>query len=596
MRSLFRLNKYFYKYRGRLVAGVFFVAISNLFGIIPARLIREAMDDSAASIEIYRSTADAIRQSELMGEISGQLLWFAVMVIGLALLKGLFMFFMRQTIIVISRHIEYDMKNEIFQHYQTLDQPFYSVNNTGDLMNRISEDVSRVRMYVGPALMYTVNLVVMFILVIGAMLKVNAELTFYTLLPLPVLALIIYYVEDIINRKSEKVQGRLSSLSTFVQEAFSGIRVLKAFSREGYSRGVFSEESDRYRAESLDLARVNALFLPALVMLIGLSTILTIFVGGLKVISGEITLGNIAEFVIYVNMLLWPVAALGWVVSLVQRAAASQKRINEFLDTAPQIQPGSYRPERIQGRVEFRDVSFTYKNSGIRALDKVSFTIEPGSSLAVTGATGSGKSTIAQLLMRFVDPDSGRILIDGHDLRDYDLDTYRSHTGFVPQEVFLFSDTISGNIAFGIQNSAGNHQEENIRQAAANAAILDNILEFPEGFQTRVGERGITLSGGQKQRISIARAIIRRPEILIFDDCLSAVDTITEEKILNNLAEIMKGKTTLIVSHRISTVKNADLILVLAEGRVAESGTHDDLLEADGLYRQMYESQIVETA
>lgn len=466
------------------MAGVFFVAISNLFGIIPARLIREAMDDSASKIDIYRSTTDTLRQTALMEEISHQLLWFAFMVIGLALLKGLFMFFMRQTIIVISRHIEYDMKNEIFHHYQTLDQPFYSVNNTGDLMNRISEDVGRVRMYVGPALMYTVNLVVMFILVIWAMLGVNAELTFYTLLPLPVLALIIYYVEDIINRKSEKVQSRLSSLSTFVQEAFSGIRVLKAFSREGYSRGVFAEESDRYRAESLDLARVNALFLPALVMLIGLSTILTIFVGGLKVISGEITLGNIAEFVIYVNMLLWPVAALGWVVSLVQRAAASQKRINEFLDTIPQIQPGNYRPEQVIGRVEFRDVSFTYNNSGIRALDKVSFTIEPGTSLAVTGATGSGKSTIAQLLMRFVDPDSGRILVDGHDLKDYDLDTYRSHTGFVPQEVFLFSDTIAGNIAFGIQNDAGKDQEEAIRQAAADAVILDNILEFPEGFQT----------------------------------------------------------------------------------------------------------------
>lgn len=594
MRSLFRLNKYFYKYRGRLVAGVFFVAISNLFGIIPARLIREAMDDSASKIDIYRSTTDTLRQSALMEEISHQLLWFAFMVIGLALLKGLFMFFMRQTIIVISRHIEYDMKNEIFHHYQTLDQPFYSVNNTGDLMNRISEDVGRVRMYVGPALMYTVNLVVMFILVIWAMLGVNAELTFYTLLPLPVLALIIYYVEDIINRKSEKVQSRLSSLSIFVQEAFSGIRVLKAFSREGYSRGVFAEESDRYRAESLDLARVNALFLPALVMLIGLSTILTIFVGGLKVISGEITLGNIAEFVIYVNMLLWPVAALGWVVSLVQRAAASQKRINEFLDTIPQIQPGNYRPEQVIGRVEFRDVSFTYNNSGIRALDKVSFTIEPGTSLAVTGATGSGKSTIAQLLMRFVDPDSGRILVDGHDLKDYDLDTYRSHTGFVPQEVFLFSDTIAGNIAFGIQNDAGKDQEEAIRQAAADAVILDNILEFPEGFQTRVGERGITLSGGQKQRISIARAIIRRPEILLFDDCLSAVDTITEEKILSNLSGIMRGKTTLIVSHRISTVKNADLILVLSEGRVAESGTHEQLLQAGGLYRQMYESQMVE--
>jgi ATP-binding cassette subfamily B multidrug efflux pump len=592
MRQLFRLNKYFYRYRGRLAAGVLFVTVANIFGIIPAKLIRYALDDASEKIQWFGLTSDFLFSEKLLDDISFNLVLFAVAVLLMALLKGLFMFLMRQTIIVVSRHIEYDMKNDIFNHYQGLDQTFYSVNNTGDLMNRISEDVSRVRMYVGPAVMYTVNLVVMFVLVIWAMIRVNPGLTFYTLLPLPALALIIYYVEEIINRKSEKVQERLSGISTFVQEVFSGIRVLKSYSREQYFASEFKNEANRYQETSLQLTKVNALFHPSMVLLIGLSTILTVFVGGLKVMEGEITIGNIAEFVIYVNMLMWPVAVLGWVVSLIQRASASQKRINEFLDTVPITKSGNYSPEALKGEIEFRHVSYVYPNSGIAALKDVSFTIQPGTSVAITGGTGSGKSTIANLLLRFMDPEQGTILIDNHPLKDYNLDYFRSATGFVPQEVFLFSDTISANIAFGLKNKSADIAL--IEQAAKDAVIHDNITGFSEGYRTKVGERGITLSGGQKQRISIARAIIRKPSILMFDDCLSAVDTITEDRIITNLNRIMKGRTTIIISHRISSVKHADRILVLDQGRLAESGSHEELISAEGIYRNMYESQIID--
>ncbi len=592
MRQLFRLNKYFYRYRGRLAAGVLFVTVANIFGIIPAKLIRYALDDASEKIQWFGLSSDFHFSEKLLDDISFNLVLFAVAVLLMALLKGLFMFLMRQTIIVVSRHIEYDMKNDIFNHYQGLDQTFYSVNNTGDLMNRISEDVSRVRMYVGPAVMYTVNLVVMFVLVIWAMIRVNPGLTFYTLLPLPALALIIYFVEEIINRKSEKVQERLSGISTFVQEVFSGIRVLKSYSREQYFASEFKNEANRYQETSLQLTKVNALFHPSMVLLIGLSTILTVFVGGLKVMAGEITIGNIAEFVIYVNMLMWPVAVLGWVVSLIQRASASQKRINEFLDTVPITKSGNYSPQVLKGEIEFRHVSYVYPNSGIAALKDVSFTIQPGTSVAITGGTGSGKSTIANLLLRFMDPEQGTILIDNHPLKDYNLDYFRSATGFVPQEVFLFSDTISANIAFGLKNKSADI--ELIEQAAKDAVIHENITGFTDGYRTRVGERGITLSGGQKQRISIARAIIRKPSILMFDDCLSAVDTITEDRIITNLNRIMKGRTTIIISHRISSVKHADRILVLDQGRLAESGSHEELISAGGIYRNMYESQIID--
>ncbi len=593
--SLKYLNKYFYKYRGRMVAGVLFVAISNMFGIIPAKLIRYALDETGAQIGWYRLTTGFTASNHFYSTISFNLLVFVGLVLLMALLKGIFMFFMRQTIIVVSRYIEYDLKNEIFNQYQRLDQGFYNANNTGDLMNRISEDVGRVRMYVGPAIMYTVNLVVMFVLVIWAMVQVNLELTIYTLLPLPVLSFVIYSVEEIINKKSEKVQQRLSSLSTFVQEAFSGIRVLKAYVRETHSDEQFTKQSDDYKQASMELVKVNALFFPALLILVGLSTIITIYVGGIKVMQGAITIGNVAEFIIYVNMLTWPVASLGWVVSLVQRAAASQQRINEFLQTNPTIITGSHEPFEVKGAIEFKNVSFHYPGAKTAALTDISFKIHPGQSLAITGRTGSGKSTVAGLILRLHDPSSGSVVIDGVDLKEVNLDAVRAQTGFVPQEVFLFSDTIANNIAFGIPPSMPPSERASlIRQAASDAAILDNIMEFPKDFDTLVGERGITLSGGQKQRISIARAIIKNPAILVFDDCLSAVDTRTEEAILNNLQRIMRGKSTVIISHRASSVKSADHIIVLDNGKIAEQGSHLDLMVKDGLYADMIEKQSLE--
>ncbi len=595
MKALAYLNKYFYRYRGRMAAGVLFVTISNIFGIIPAKLIRYALDETQSLITWYRLTRDFVAGGEIFSVISFNLVVFVGLVLILALLKGVFMFLMRQTIIVVSRYVEFDLKNDVYKHYQELDYHFYAANNTGDLMNRISEDVSRVRMFVGPAVMYTVNMVVMFILVVYAMSQVNLRLTFYTLLPLPVLSAIIYYVHDIINRKSEKVQEQLSGLSTFVQEAFSGIRVLKSFAREPFNHAEFGRHSENYKNVSMELVKVNALFHPALLILVGLSTIITIYVGGLEVMKGTITVGNIAEFIIYVNMLTWPVASLGWVVSIVQRAAASQQRINEFLYTRPAIVSGNEKPADIKGAIEFRDVSFTYPNSNVKAVQNLNFYIPAGESLAIIGRTGSGKSTIASLTMRLLDPGSGSILIDGIDLKKLDLGSYRSQTGYVAQEVFLFSDTIGNNIAFGLTDDLPKEERgTRMLQAAENAVILTNINEFPHKFETRVGERGITLSGGQKQRIAIARAIIRNPSILVFDDCLSAVDTRTEEQILNNLETIMEGKTTLIISHRISSVRRAHQILVLDQGSVVEKGTHEELLNKGGLYAQMHEKQSLE--
>jgi ATP-binding cassette, subfamily B, multidrug efflux pump len=596
LQSLKRLNKYFFRYKGRFVTGVLFVIISNVFGIIPAKLIRYAIDEADEQITWYRVIRGFASESELVSSISMNLFLFAILVLFMALLKGLFMFFMRQTIIVASRHIEYDIKNEVYSHYQDLDATFYSKNSTGDLMNRISEDVSRVRMYIGPAVMYTVNLAVMFILVIYAMLQVNPALTFFTLLPLPVLSLIIYYVEHIINRKSEAVQSQLSVLSTFVQESFSGIRVLKAYAREEHVSSKWTELAGDYRKVSMDLVKVNALFHPSLVLLIGLSTILTIFIGGIKVMEGEVTIGNIAEFVIYINMLTWPVAALGYVVSLIQRADASQRRINEFLDTKPAIRSDNPDPFKLQGDIEFRNVSYRYPVSGVEAVRSVSFRIPRGGSVGIIGRTGSGKSTIAHLLLRFIDPDKGQIFIDGQDLRQINLRDYRRQSGYVPQDVFLFSDTLGNNIAMGFKEPlSGEAAEETIRKAAAGAEVLKSIESFPKGLETRIGERGITLSGGQKQRVSIARALVRNPVLLVFDDCLSAVDTITEERILKNLREVMAGKSTLIISHRISSVRNADTILVLDRGMIAEQGTHQELLALNGIYADIVEKQELES-
>ncbi len=590
MKDLRFLNKYFYKYKWWIIPGIFFVIISNIFGVIPAQVIGHAFNLITENIRIYGLFKGFERREIIYNIFSYSLLYFGAMILVLYLLRGLFLFFMRQTIILMSRHIEYDMKNEIYAHYQKLSLGFYRRNNTGDLMNRATEDVNRVRMYVGPAIMYAINTGVLFLLVIYAMFSVNVTLAIFCLLPLPVLVVIIYYVNTMINRKSEQIQEQLSKLSSFVQERFSGIRVIKSYVREEYTKAIFAEESEGYKRNAMGLVKVQAFFYPTMLLLVGLSTILTIYVGGNQVMSGSITPGNIAEFIVYVNQLTFPVSMLGWVTTLIQRASASQKRINEFLSLPSDIISLTEEKNILQGNINFENVSFTYVDTGIQALQDVSFTIEQGQFVAIIGRTGSGKSTLANLLMRMYDIDAGKISIDGKSLKDLNLQDYRSQIGFVPQEVFLFSDTIRNNIAFGLDTVT----DEAIENAAKNAAVYSNIIDFDLKFDTMLGERGITLSGGQKQRVSIARALIKSPGLLIFDDCLSAVDTRTEEEILNNLGKVMRGKTSILIAHRISTIKNADKILVLNEGRIIEQGTHADLLKLEGAYAEMYQNQLLE--
>ena len=603
MKSLRHINKYFLKYKWRLILGILFTSISNFFAVYSVTFVRDAID-YVKDIDKLKAAGD---------HPYNQLIIYTLIIIGWAIVSGFFLFLMRQSIIVMSRLIEKDLKNEIFDHYQQLDIGFYKRNNTGDLMNRISEDVSRVRMYIGPAIMYIVNTVITFALTIGVMIKVDFKLTMYVLLPLPFLAISIYYVSNIINKKSTKVQEQLSDITTQAQEAFSGIRVLKAYGREKYSAEVFEKLSIEYRKRTLGLVKTEALFQPFMILLIGLSTIFTIYIGGMQAISGKITYGNIAEFIVYVNRLTWPIASLGWVTSLIQRAAASQTRINEFLHTETEIVNITAAETKLQGDIEFKNVSFTYPDSGIKALKNVSFTIPQNSSLAIIGRTASGKSTIANLLCRLYDVDSGEIIIDGKNIKNHNLNSLRNQIGYAPQEVFLFSDTIANNISFSrdaattktsppaplLEKRRGepfpnNTQLSDVEKAAKNAAIYSNIMDFPEKFETMVGERGITLSGGQKQRISIARAIIKQPQLLIFDDCLSAVDTETEEEILTNLKEIMKYKTSIIISHRVSSVKNADSIIVLDQGEIVELGHHDDLMAKQGVYFELYKMQLLE--
>ena len=590
MKELAYLNKFFYKYRSRLLPGAIFVIMSNLFAVLPAQVIRLAFDLVSENIALYRLFDGFERQQIIYTVFGNSLLLFGALVLLLALIRGMFLFFMRQTIILTSRHIEFDLKNEIYAHYQQLSLAFYRRNNTGDLMARATEDVGRVRMYIGPAIMYTINTAVLFALTIVAMLSVNVELTIYCLLPLPILVISIYKVNRLINMKSEKIQRRLSSLSSFVQETFSGIRVIKSYTREDFVRSGFDAQSENYKHESLDLVKVQALFFPLMLMMVGLSTIITIYVGGVQVIAGTITPGNIAEFIVYVNQLTFPITSLGWVTLLIQRGAASQKRINEFLKAKPEIVNTNFEPQEIEGNIQFKNVSFVYPDTGIKALENVSFHLKKGSVLAIIGKTGSGKSTLANLLMRMYDVTEGEILIDNHNIKDINLDEYRSNTGFVPQEVFLFSDTIARNIAFG--NDVLDMPK--VIQAAKNADVYDNILGFEKQFETFIGERGITLSGGQKQRISIARAIISEPKILLFDDCLSAVDTQTEEKILKNLSHVMLNKTTIMIAHRISTIKNANHIIVLDNGKIVEQGDHSTLMSLKGEYASLFERQLLE--
>ncbi len=588
MKELSHLNKYFLKYKYHLILGILFTALSNVFQIIPAQLVRYALNLVEDNLEIHQSLQGLSVQGVFSSFTDKTIVFYGVLILLFAVVRGVFLFLVRQTIIVMSRHVEYDLKNEIYQHYQTLPLSFYRRNNTGDLISRISEDVSKVRMYVGPAVMYGLNLIILFVMLIPIMVSINARLTLYALLPLPVLSISIYLVNNIINRRSEQIQRKLSDLSTFVQEAFSGIRVLKSFSRESDSLRNFERESEDYKTISLKLTRVNSLFFPLIMMLIGLSTIFTIFIGGAEVIRGNITLGNIAEFVIYINLLTWPVTALGWVTSIIQSAAASQKRINEFLKEKNDIVSEKGLHSDIKGKLAFKNVHFTYQDSGIVALENINFEVDAGESIAIIGTTGSGKSTIANMVCRMFDPTRGEILVDGIDVRDYDPKFLRSQVGYVPQDVFLFSDTIANNVAFGSDNLPF----EKIKQASIDADLYNNITHFPEGFNTILGERGITLSGGQKQRLSIARAIAREPKILILDDCLSAVDTKTENTILNSLKGIMEGRTTIIISHRVSSAKLADKIIVLHDSRVMEEGTHDSLIEANGIYRELYEKQL----
>jgi ATP-binding cassette subfamily B protein len=564
-----------------------------LFAIYPAQIIRDAFDEVKYYL-IHNTISDnsLLQKFYHFDNFNSLLLAFGLLVIVLALLKGLFTFLTRQTIIVMSRKIEYDLKNEIFSHYQDLDMLFYKQNNTGDLMNRISEDVSKVRMYLGPGIMYSINLLILFVLVIYTMLTINTKLTIYVLTPLPILSVLIYIVSNRINKQSMRVQKQQSWLSTLAQETFSGIRVLKSFRKEEMINEKMERESNLYKQYSMDLVKTNALFQPLMILLIGLSTILTIYIGGKEAIKGNITVGNIAEFVIYVNMLTWPVTAIGWVTSIIQRAAASQERINEFLNTKPNIINPTSAPFHFNGKITFKNVSFSYPDSNVKALKNISFEVNKGETLAIIGRTGSGKSTLANLIMRMYDAQSGEILIDDKPLKNINLFDYRASAGVVPQEVFLFSDTIANNIAFGCTDFIPT--KEQIEQAAKDACVYDNIIQFPDKFDTLLGERGVNLSGGQKQRIGIARAIIKNPSLLLFDDCLSAVDTETEEKILQNLERIMKGKTSIIISHRISSIKNADKIIVLENGEIVEQGTHKELLAAQKQYYELFQKQMSE--
>ncbi len=589
MKELAYLNKYFYKYKWRLIPGVIFVVLSNYFGILPAKVIREAFDLVKENIDLYRLYNGFERQELIYQVFGSSLLFFGAIVLLLALIRGIFLFLMRQSIILISRYIEYDLKNEIYNHYQELDFSFFRKNNTGDLMNRATEDVNQVRNYLGPAIMYAINTITLSFMVIYAMYDVNPTLATYSLLPIPLIAIIILFINKIINKRSTRIQAQLSKLSSFVQETFSGIRVIKTYTREQEKMKEFEKESNFYRDKTLDLVRVQAIFFPLIIFLIGFSTIITVYIGGIEVNKGTITAGNIAEFIIYVSQLTFPAMALAWVTSLIQRAAASQKRINEFLKTQPQIINGTVTKD-IKGDIRLSHVSFTYPETGIKALDDINLHIPYGSTLAVIGRTGSGKTTLANLLLRMYDVDKGKITIDDTSIKQYDFGSIRQQIGFVPQQVFLFSDTIANNIAFGLDEA----NDQRVEQAARDAVVYDNIKAFEKGFQTHIGERGITLSGGQKQRVSIARALIKDPKILIFDDCLSAVDTKTEEQILHNLSRIMKDRTSIFIAHRVSTIKNANHIIVLDHGKIIEQGTHDQLMAQNGEYANLYESQLLQ--
>ena len=553
------------------------VTAANFFNVLKPQMVRNALDLVVDNLQIFHLYDGFDLQTTFFQEFGKTLLFFGGLVLVLAIIQGIFMYFMRQTIIVMSRLIEYDIRKEIFQHYEKLSLAFYKKNNTGDLMSRITEDVTKVRMYLGPAILYGFNLTTLVIMVVISMLSVSPELTLYALAPMPILSLSIYFVSNLINKKSMVIQEQLATLNSSAQEAYSGMRVVKSYVQERQMGKFFLGQSQNYMDKSLDLAKTNAFFFPLMVLLIGASNILTVYAGGILVVKGIITPGNIAEFVIYVNMLTWPVTAVGWVTSIIQQAAASQKRINAFLQIEPDIKnpiPNG-TPYPIQGEIEFKNVSFTYPDSGILGLKNVSFKLQKGEKMAIVGKTGSGKTTIADLLVRMYDVTSGEILIDGKPIEQMDLSNLRERIGYVPQDVFLFSDTISGNVAFGNRSAS----QDQIEEYTKYAAVYDDIATLPEGFKTMVGERGVTLSGGQKQRVSIARAFIKNPDIIILDDCLSAVDTNTEKQILGYLNGAIADRTSIIITHRIYGLLNFDKIIVLENGKIAEEGTHEQLLD-----------------
>ncbi|MFA7274388.1 MAG: ABC transporter ATP-binding protein [Crocinitomicaceae bacterium] len=583
MKSLSYLNKYFIKYKWRMLLGVLFIIFSNYFGVKMPLFVQSTVDKLMGAEKIG-SFNDAIVLSLKIGGI------YMLLSLG----KGFFLFLTRQTIIITSRFIEYDLKNEVYQQYQKLNYSFYKKNNTGDLMNRISEDVTQVRQYLGPGVMYTINLVVLFTMVIREMIAIDLQLTLFVLFPLPLMSFLIYKVSSKMNQLSGEVQKQQSFISTLVQESFSGIRVIKAYTREKETTQRFNENTEEYKKRQMKLVLVNSFFMPTIIFLIGLSTILSIYIGGLMTYNKSISLGQILAFIFFVNNLTWPFASVGWVTSVIQRAAASQERINEFLKVEPEIVNTNLSPFLFQGKIEFQNVSYTYPNSGLKAIDNISFTINPGETLGIVGKTGSGKTTILNLAMRQFDPDQGKILIDGIDMKEINLDAFRNQAAVIPQEVFLFSDSIKNNIKFGSTDPAVT--DEQIVDSTKKAHVYHNIQQFPDGMETLLGERGVNLSGGQKQRVSIARALLRSPKLLLMDDCFSAVDTETEEIILKNLKAAIVQKSAIIVSHRISSLRNADKIIVLENNQITEFGNHSELLALNGIYSEMYERQLTEEA